>query len=277
MTNLMTRFPWGFSALLSRRWVLAVALTGFVLHSNAASHFIVTPEGYENKVGSTVGAPGFTGGNTEHGTFRLQQVVSAQEFRTISTPILISGLALREAFRSEGGFSGYITNELFLSTTQKSPDGLSRAFAENIGPDQTLVLPRGNGTSFSGSSGGGVGPAPFFTRLQFAQPFFYDPKAGNLLLDMRSYGAHYEQFVSVRPLDAAREVGDGVSMVWVEDVDSPNGTLGTEGYIIRFEYTPVPEPAGVLWLAGACTLAAVLVRRRSELKTKQGGRNHVAR
>src|SRR3989442_1570246 len=117
-----------------------------------------------------------------------------------------------------------------------SPDAagrfrLGRSFGSVVLGGLGLWLLFGLATA-EGRGGGGPTPSPFITHLRFAQSFFYDPRAGNLLLDMRSYGAHYVEMQGIQGLDYVGLPGDGVSSLQSRDVFSPIGTKFTGGYII---------------------------------------------
>jgi len=184
---------------------------------------------------------------------RMQQVISAQTFGT--DPILISGIAFRED--SVGGFNfvASATYQINLSTTSKQPDSLSPVFAENVGPDETIVRPAAV-TGFLGSYLPGVIPQHFDSVFNFSRPFLYDPKAGNLLVEMRSSAV---QFVlpSTGPaaFDAHYQLGDGVSWLLGNAVDSTTGTPETWGYVMALQYNAVPEPSTL----GLFSIGALIV------------------
>src|SRR5580704_9366006 len=72
---------------------------------------------------------------------RYQQVFDASQFSRLTPG---GGLINRIAFRGHGPgvpFTGTVPQlQVNLSTTQKSPDGLSSTFADNVGPDDTRVF-----------------------------------------------------------------------------------------------------------------------------------------
>src|SRR5262249_55470181 len=133
-----------------------------------------------------------------------------------------------------------------LSTTAKGGDGLSTVFSENVGTDDAIVFPRG--------------PLPLRgtyeatdTIIPLSTPFFYDPRAGNLLLDVRNFGGGMTSY-----LRANNAPDDTVSSVWSLSVDAPNGLAESRGLVTVFNVTPVPEP-GVWSLAGLIGVVCVCV------------------
>ena len=269
-------------AFSPRGWVvlalLSVSLAGPCPVGRAAD-LIVVPGGYEDRPGEGGGGFGFV----TLGTARYQEVIAAREFFSVPGSLLITGLAMREGAFGGRGYTGWITNEIRFSTTAKVPDGLSLVFGENVGPDDTVVLEAGHGTFFGGSFGNVGFPQRFDSRISFTHPFLYNPQAGNLLFDMRSYGTHYE-FPGPGSIDGASSLTDGVSGVGAIGVDSVRGEAFTAAYIFQFEYTLVPEPGVMALLATACGLLLLLPRSRNHLKLffssgthpRQGSHSHVS-
>jgi hypothetical protein len=184
-------------------------------------------------------------------TMRYQQVIAASEFfGVIPEGGTITHIDFRVDERFGGGFLTTLPNIQFdLSTTAKGPDQLSSLFANNVGSDNTIV--------YSGPLPlRGLGPT---THTEFAlqTPFFYNPNAGNLLLDVRNYGGGDTTF-----FDAVGFFGDPVSRVYAFGVESAVAEhLDTLGLVVGFVVTPVPEPrssillllsAPALWFFGQC-------------------------
>jgi hypothetical protein len=162
---------------------------------------------------------------------------------------------------------------------------LSFKFAENVGLDETLVLEAdfAHGTPLFGTFRLGT-PQAFASRISFTHSFLYNPQAGNLLFDMRSYGARWGE-VSVQGLAAAVFEGDGISAVSRADVNSPTGIHFTGAYIMQWEYSPVPEPSALALVVGGCgLLAAFRIKWRTRhrlagiaVNSRQGNFEHVTR
>src|SRR5262249_54418855 len=114
---------------------------------------------------------------------RYQQVFDASQFSRLNPG---GGLINRIAFRGHGPgvpFTGTAAQlQVNLSTTNKTPDGLSSTFADNVGADDAQVFsgPLSAAITFTGN------PTNFEVVINFTTPFFYNPAKGNLLLDVRN-------------------------------------------------------------------------------------------
>ncbi len=188
-------------------------------------------------------------------SMRYQQVYASSDFAT-RMPLggYISAIRFDIATDQNGGhpFVGTLPNlQINLSTTTMAIDGLSTVFAQNVGADDSMVF----GPSSITLSDGGFGGADIIIR--FGTPFFYDPSAGNLLMDVRNFGGG-----STSPFNANDSPGDTVSSIWALSVGDTAGRLQTTGLITVFEVTPVPEPATwSLLLLGSLSLCFVARRR----------------
>jgi hypothetical protein len=216
-----------------------------------------------------ISVPGSAEGNTANGapfsfyppfTMRYQQVYGASAFGDLSEE---GGWITAMAFRFEAGSGGgaNIPNvQINLSTTPRAVDGLSTVFADNVGLDNTIVLGPGQAPFFNNTPGA----PPFFpVMMTFDRAFYYDPKAGNLLLDVWLSEAAPPDF-QTRFLDASHVLGDSVSRVYGDTVNSPSGTADTLGLVTAFTVTPVPEPsAWVILLLGLPALVWGVVCRRT--------------
>lgn len=114
---------------------LAAALAGL-----ARADTLLLPKGSE-KVEGNVGINSPFGPGGPH---RLLQVYGAGEFGSFSP---YGGLITELRFRvdSNAGPSGHVTIpelEIRMSTTTKAPDQPSTTVADNIGPDESIVLPK---------------------------------------------------------------------------------------------------------------------------------------
>ncbi len=180
-----------------------------------------------------------------------QQVYASSAFGTAG---FITGLD----FFEDPEFAGDLNTMTFtisLSTTTKGlnvdgPGGISYTDPDgNVGADQTLF-----GTY---ALSGGSAPA----TLSFAgNPFFYDPAAGNLLLDLR---------VTSGPVAGSFnyfEAQDGDATDFSRATDF--GTLGAGwGLVTQFDYgssvAVTPEPGSLTLLgSGLAALVGVGARRR---------------
>src|ERR1041384_5807864 len=173
-------------------------------------------------------------------TVRYQEVFSASAFSAIPFGGSITGLAFRLSCQ-QGELCQVLTQptlQISFSTTTKAPDSLSSTFSDNVGADVTTVFGPGDAT-FSGT--------PQIT-LPLMHPFAYDPRRGNLLMDIR-----VTRGISTPAVRAASGSGDAASSVYAigpTGADSASGTIDTLGLYTGFLVTPVPEPS-TIWLLGA--------------------------
>lgn len=220
--------------------------------------------------GSTIVVPNFNTTNvgndtdsTEPGTLpdiRVQTLLGSGQFASVGGPILIDQLSLR-AVPGTGPDDFSVTSlSLSLSTSPKFPNTggplMSTTFADNVGPDNTLVF----SGPFTAASPGCAGPAvcPFDINFNFTTPFLYNPTQGRLLTDLTLIG-----FTGVDGEgDAVSFPGpNGGSVASVFGLlGDTSGDLSFGGDIFQFRYTAAPEPAaGALLFIGAAALA--LMRR----------------
>jgi hypothetical protein len=173
---------------------------------------------------------------------RFQEVFDFQGLPPIlpgyNGPFLIRLLRFRED--ADKGFASFFPDfQINLSTTSRSADGLSSVFSENVGANETVVVPRGTfriAASSDGSFSAFIGLA--------SNPFYYDPSRGNLLLDIRNFGGgmtswSHPPFSGPAYVDASEVLGDRVSSVF-GPVDSLSGTTSTRGLVTQFWLTPLP-------------------------------------
>ena len=242
----MTRYRSRFRRSVFRAKVTQIAASLFALTAVGWTAQLVTPTGgYELREGNSSGTWPFIFGQYD----RVQQVISADEFYSVPGQLRITRMALRE--QTNGlAFTVYMSNQINLSTTARAPDALSALFVENVGPDETVVLPGDQLRGFGGTYLPGETTQPFYTIFDFTQPFLYGPYAGNLLVEIRSYaGLYLNPQGYPAQLDAVYQQGDGVSQLLGSSATSPTGAFWTGGYVIQFEYTLVPEPSSFVLLA----------------------------
>jgi hypothetical protein len=171
---------------------------------------------------------------------RLQQDYRAAAFG--SAPVTIS----RVSFFVESLDSTTVPLFDLLLATNANGSGLGKAMAANLGKDAANF-----------ATGPGVLGTP--TRLDFYGSFAYDPRAGNLVLDVGTAVS----------LDGAFLVSQAVDRAYVWTGDGQVYLDRGYGIVTQFETldrTPaaVPEPAGLLLFGAACAGMAGVRRRRRE-------------
>ena len=179
---------------------------------------------------------------------RYQQVYAASQFGG-------GGLITQIVFRPDATFgSAFMSTlpdiQIDLSTTSAADDGLSSTFANNVGADDTIVFARGALTLSSAFTGPPDGPKDFDIIITLTTPFLYNPALGNLLLDVRNFGAG-----TTTVFDAVSPLGDGVSRVFNTDVNSGTGTPDSAGLVTGFIIVPEPGTAALLLMGGGTLLA----------------------
>lgn len=160
-------------------------------------------------------------------TMRYQQLYGAAQFSS-------AGFITQILFRPDAAGVAFNTvlsdMQINLSTTSVPDDGLSFLFANNIGSDETVVF---SGPLPLSSDNTGGGPKDFDIVINLTAPFFYDPSAGNLLLDVRNFGAGLTTI-----FDSTMQQHDGVSRVTTNSrngVNQAEANFGdTEGLVTGF-------------------------------------------
>ena len=119
--------------------------------------------------------------------FRQQEIVGSGQFG--SGPILINQIAFR-AYPGSGPVNSTSPSlSLSLSTTPFYPNTnngrtlISTTYADNVGPDNTLVY--SGPVSFTSQGCAGPSACAFDMSIILTSPFLYDPSQGQLLLDFQ--------------------------------------------------------------------------------------------
>ena len=195
---------------------LSIAVFYFAVSSSAQN--VVVPSGSSNADGNTYS---FRGPAVDQPfTIRYQQIYAASEFTFLA---------------SQGGgwltalhFRGDATNgrslgvkmpgvKLSFSTTQRAPVELSSVFSDNVGTNDTEV--------FSSS-----------------KLFFYNPAAGNLMLDFRVFQGNTNTSGMIPIVfDAVNDTNDSVARVWGGDVNASTGLVDTIGLPTELFFWPNPK------------------------------------
>jgi hypothetical protein len=196
--------------------------------------YFVVPAGLDSREGNG-------GSSSLSERLRLQEVYRASDFPM--NVIRITELRFRPSVDfGTGVFSDVVSNiVLKLSTTTRQPDNLSTTFAQNIGPDETIVysgaLPIQ--TQFSGPANG---PKNFDIVVPLQRPFVYNPNLGNLLFDIQNLSG-----ARIRYVVDAEGSADGASRVISLDPNAATAiTADTGADVLAIAYQVVSEAAPVI-------------------------------
>jgi hypothetical protein len=136
---------------------------------------IVSPHGFEQTEGDSFGV-------APTNFRRVQYLYPASDFSSSVSQQQLVGIAWRPD-ESTGPFTDSTTS-VAVRVSSTSSTTLSTTFADNFGPDETLVFdgPITINTDASTS------PRAFDFAVEFQTPFTYDPKSGNLLVEFITSG-----------------------------------------------------------------------------------------
>ena len=209
--------------IVSRFSVLAIAV--LTLTGVAWAGGVTTPGSVKTTEGNSDNLYPFNGD-----PIRYQQIIAATEFSGGAG--WITQIRLRPDAASGAAFSETLNSvQINLSTTATSPEGMSKTFAQNIGPDETIVY-QGALALSSAFTGPSAGPMALDIVITLQKPFYYDSTAGNLLIDVRNFlGGKTTQF-------DAQDAPDTTARVWNPDVNSPTAVASdpypSVGLVLRF-------------------------------------------
>ena len=134
----------------------------------------------------------------------------------------------------------------------------SMTFSENVGPDETIVLPR---TAVHLESRPTLsGPNNFDLVINLQTPFRYDPNKGSLAIDFLTHGLHIPS-----PLVDAQKEGIPKNFVTLNSgIDQEFTSDFYPSPILRIGFSAVPEPTTPMLLAlgGLCVL---ILNRRTRI------------
>jgi hypothetical protein len=215
-----------------RRIIAAVLFVSVSLVLPAAAFAlssVVVPRAFTN-----VDAPGdniypFNCGNLSIPSARYQQVYLGGQID--SAVINTMSFRLGNTLVNNPGFPPTILTDVMItmSTTQAAPDTLSSTFADNVGPDETVIW-SGDLTISAPDCSQAV--CPFVVNIPFQNTFEFDPALGNLLVDIRLPACvNLGNFVT---FDSTLEPDGVIGRVFSLDVASPTGSADGVGLVTRF-------------------------------------------
>jgi uncharacterized protein (TIGR03437 family) len=155
-----------------------------------------------------------------------------------ASPVQIVGMSYRAA-PGTGPISGSIGNiSVYLSTSPNYPNTvgggktlMSTTFANNAGPDKTLVYSASNVT-FGDPGCPAPGPCPFDLNIQFTTPFYFNA-GGPILVDILESNLVAKSGAE----DAVSSSAPGGSVAEVVGtLGSPTGTFQYQGNVIQLTY-----------------------------------------
>jgi len=242
--------------------IILISLFYFVpvnSHSQDVETFII-PSELANTAGNETGGPFPC---FPFPSFRGQAVFLATE---IGGGEIISSVNRLEPFGSGFGPVTLPNITVTLSTTQAAPGALSTTFADNIGPDATVVF---QGDLTLTSPGCTTSPCPFLAgQVDFQQKFIFDPQKGNLLFDF----IIPECVAGITDGDGTDQFPNIASSIVSVPFDSPTGiasnfTLVTEFTLDRSALFNVPTLSewGLIAMAGILGIVGFMVIRRRKV------------
>jgi hypothetical protein len=177
----------------------------------------------------------FGSGILKASNYHAQAVYSAANFPE-DIGLVITELRFRPDYFHGRAFTTTVQNIQFnLSTTTRNPESLSSTFANNVGPDDTVVF-NGPLTISSQFIGPATGPKDFDIIIPLTTPFLYNPAAGHLLVDLRNYSGSSEASAL-----SGRGGNDGGSRNG-GSIFSPGGAPDTAVEALQVIYTPTNQP-----------------------------------
>ena len=235
----------------------AFLLLGAINPAHAVVPTVVVPNSARNVEGGTNNSYPFNITPFGLPSQRYQQLYVASQFGSGG---LITQIIFRpDAFAGTAFTSTLPDIQIDLAYSSAPDDGLSTTYANNITAGDTIVFARGPLALHSAFTGPPNGPKDFDIVITLTTPFFYNPALGNLLLDVRNFGAG-----TTTVFDAVSPFGDGVSRVTNTDVNSGTGTPDSAGLVTGFIIVPEPGSAAMLLMGGGTLLAWFGGRRRRQ-------------
>jgi hypothetical protein len=241
----VTAFSHQRNKILKTKWLF---LSGVICASIQAGESIniVSPQGTDNTQGVGVINPFAM-------VAHLQVIYSGNDFAGIPDGGTIVSVSFRLGSNQGRSVDAIVPKiELRVSTTLSSTINPDPRFNNNVGTDQTVVFPAGPLHLTSDFVRGGINP--FSLTIPFNTPFNFDPRKGNLLLDIFTY-----QGASV-----LTDFGGRNSWSLLGSLDSTVAPVSADGaFVASFNIIPIPEPGTWLLLLALIPLWGIRSTRRN--------------
>ncbi len=159
--------------------VLLAAFLGLCVTNELRAQVIVVPNSLATNDGngSATSVAGLA-------SVRWLHIHDASQFGALSGPSFLTQFAYRPDWILGQSGPRSFTLRIYASTTIRTVGGISTTFAENLGPDNTLVFD-GTVNLTTGNLPGPGNTRQFDYVFPFTTPFLYDHAAGNLVLDLQ--------------------------------------------------------------------------------------------
>ena len=237
--------------MLHHRPLLAVA----VLATTTFAQTTVLPTSAATVGGSTANV--FPWGTTAYPGMRIMCIYDSSHFTgatpPITSPILITSLKWRAndvATTSSWVGGTYPNATVRLATAAVDYTAASTNWASNVSPDVTVVYT--GSVTVNGGTGAGVGvPGPYHVTITLPTPFFYDPNAGDLVVDTEHVPSAYTG--GTLPALDVHIPGVNASRVYASSMYPTANGVDSNADVMEIGYTtPAGTPATNLVIGQGC-------------------------
>ena len=223
------------------RAIFDAGSAGKVKPALVPTHKVVVPNAQTAVEGNSQNS--FPFGDTNCSAMRYQQVYASGD---IGGTGIIDKIAFRPDFNNGVAFTADgVSVDIRLSHTPLTADGLSATFADNVGPDETVVLDTDSLSFSSAKANCGVsGPCDFDIIIDLNDVFTYNG-TGNLLLDIRLRTA--DASANAGFFDEVSSFGDSTSRAFnvTDNVTDSDGIADSHGPVTKFFLSPNPPKDGL--------------------------------
>jgi len=190
-------------------------------------------------------------------SLEIQEVLGSGQLPLNAGPI--GGLSFRAAPGAGPTKITIASLSVYLSTSPNFPNSnnglplMSSTFANNVGPDKTLVF-SGSNITLSDAGCAKPGPCPFDMTIVFTTPFHYNGSeltaGGSILIDMQA--TNFSATSGAFDQASFTAPGGSVAQV-VGTLGSATGTFAYQSSIVQLTYTP---PANTPSITGVVNVAS---------------------